>query len=184
MILTILIPIALFGISCSDGEGCIHTLYFTRDTATLHSTIGEIELISEKKFNNCNNYLPLIVASIGALAGALCYKLGKVACKIMTQIVDYSLPLVLSTPVTIGVIIAMYEGFMISAADEVSCGIPFPEWSKDNQAANYFQLFFDETENLFLLGAMVCSFLSLMLVTNHVWMPGKERLQRTDKYKV
>lgn len=181
MILTIIIPTVMYGIGCQNGEQCIDTLYYTRDTATLHSTIGHEELISEKDFNNCSNYLPLMVAAIGVLAGGVCFKLGKIACKIMTQIVDYSLPFALSTPVAMGVVLAMYDGFMTTPPDDVSCAIPFPRWSSRNVAAEYFQWFTDDSDNLLLLGAMLCGFLSFLLVTNHVWMPGKERLQRTDR---
>ena len=181
MMLAIVTPIALFGINCNEGSECIDVLYFTRDRAILHSTIGEVELISEKKFNNCNSHLPLIVAAIGVLAGGMCFKIAKVGCKIMTQVMDYSLPLVLSTPAALGVVIAMYGGFITISADEVSCHLPFPSWSKDNGAADFFTLMIDDTNNLYLMGAALCGFLSLVLVTNHIWMPGKERLQRTDK---
>lgn len=179
--LSILIPLTLFGINCKDNTQCIDVLYYTRDSATLHSTVRHVELDIVKEFNDCNNYLPLIVASFGILAGGMCFKLGKVACKIMTQIMDYSLPFCLSTPVAIGVVIAMYDGFMTTRAEKV-CYLPFPLWAKGISTAGFFKLLINDTNNLFFIGAAVIGFFSLLLITNHVWMPGKERLQRTDKY--
>ncbi|WAR10593.1 CHS2-like protein [Mya arenaria] len=180
--LTLLLPLALYGISCKDGEMCIKTLYYKADSATLHSSIGHIELQSSKNFGECSNYLPLVTAAIGVLAGVVAFKLGKVACKIMAQVVGYSLPLVLSTPATFAVILAMYSGFLTE--DSSGCYIPFPRWEDHHPNASTAALYFDsmaDNEHWFMFGAALCGFFSLLLVTNHVWMPGKERLQRTDK---
>lgn len=181
LILSLLIPLALFGITCNDGTQCIDALYYTRDGAILNSSLGYVELVTAKTFNKCDNHLPLIVACLGILAGGVSFKLGKVACKIMTQIMDYSLPLVLSTPTALGVLFAMYGGFMTTPAKE-SCYLPFPIWKQpENAAADYMQLLWDNKDNLFFVGAALIGYLSLLLITNHIWMPGKERLQRTDK---
>lgn len=181
MIITILIPTAVYGFFCDNlSSDCVRTVYFKQDYAVLHSGIGHIDLISTKDFGSCSHYLPLIIATIGALCGGVCFKVGKIACKIMTQIVDYSLPLVLSTPVTLGLILGMYAGFITTK--DVGCTLPFPEWAENHSSTEYFEHFIHGYQYWFPVFAGLTGFISLLLVTNHVWSPGNERLQRTDKY--
>ncbi|XP_060586790.1 chitin synthase chs-1-like isoform X2 [Ruditapes philippinarum] len=179
MILTLVLPIAIYGVKCGTDSECTNTLYFKHDVAKLNSGIGHIDLTSKKDFGKCNNHLPLVVAAIGILCSGICFKVGKVACKIMTQIVDYSLPLVLTTPTTIGIILWMYGGFLTT--DDIGCEIPFPKWAKNDGAKVYFGHFLDDPEIWIPIIAGLIGFVSLLLITNHVWTPGKERLQRTDK---
>ena len=176
MILTIVTPIAIYGIKC--GSNCIDTLYFKDAFASLQSdSVGHIELNSKEDFGQCDNHLPLIVAAIGVLCSGICFKVGKVACKIMTQIVDYSLPLVLVTPATLCLIILwMFDGL------DLGCEIPFPKWAKDQSSSKYFDNFTKMSDVWISIIAGVVGFVSLLLITNHVWTPGKERLQRTDKW--
>lgn len=181
MMLTILLPTAIYGISCNDGNACLKALYYKAASASLHSTIGHVELISAKSFGQCYEYLPLVTATIGALGGVVTFKVGKIACKIMAQVIGYSLPLVLSTPAAIGLILGMYGGILTSNADPKLCVLPFPQWVNSG-AGDFFQSLIGEQWTLLVMYA--AAFVSLILVTNHVWIPGKERLQTTDKYVI
>lgn len=182
MVITLVLPTAIFGINCDNlSDSCSKTMYFKLDKATVHSGIGHVDLVSEKKFGECSHYLPLIVAAVGVLCSGVCFKVGKIACKIMTQIVDYSIPLVLSTPAALGLILGMYSGFVTTK--DIGCDIPFPFWATDQGSSDYFGKLMDRDQLGIWLPVIagLAGFISLLLVTNHVWTPGKERLQRTDK---
>ncbi|XP_052234766.1 chitin synthase chs-1-like isoform X1 [Dreissena polymorpha] len=179
MILTILVPTAIYGISCNDGNACLKALYYKAASASLHSTIGHVELVSAKSFGNCYAYLPLVTATVGAIGGIVTFKVGKIACKIMAQVIGYSLPLVLSTPAAIGLILGMYGGVLTSNADPKLCVLPFPQWVHNFGAGDFFQSLIGTQWTLLVVYAV--AFVSLVMVTNHVWIPGKERLQTTDK---
>ncbi|KAL4217427.1 Chitin synthase 2 [Mactra antiquata] len=180
LILTLLVPLALYGFACDNvSADCVNTLYFKHDKATLNSGLGHVELTTSKNFGECNNYLPLIIASVGILCSGVCFKVGKVGCKIMTQVADYSLPLVLATPASIAIILGMYsEDFLSTFGD---CTLPFPTWESEKDSKDYFSKFMDDDKSWFPVIAGVVAYISFMMVTNHVWTPGKERLQTTDR---
>lgn len=177
LILTIVIPTILFSV---NGSHCLETLYFKRPNATCDSFIGQISMVSEKKIDKCSNYLPLIVACFGILSGGLCFKLCKVACKILSQVLDFSLSLILSTPITLAIVLSMYGKNMDKIDHLVSCQFPVPELTIKNAAEEVFGLIKDDP-GIYAVIAALLGFLSFLLVTNHVWKPGTERLQRTDK---
>ena len=178
LILLIVVPIAIFGISCDETGGkCVDAL-FMRGNANLSSSLISTIIDTNKFFGKCNNHLPLIVAAVCIISSGVCFKSAKVACKIMTQVVDFSLPLVLSTPVTIGIILGMYSGFITTG--NTGCLLPFPKWRTDMNSARYFGGLSDDWENFVYIIAGLVGFLSLLLVTNYIWLPGKQRLKRTD----
>ena len=179
LILLIVIPIAIFGTTCEESGGeCIQAL-FMKSPAKLDSSLISTILDTDKNFDKCNNHLPLVVAAVCILSSGVCFKSAKVACKIMSQVVGFSLPLVLSTPATVGIILGMYSGFITTA--NTGCSIPFPKWNINTNSASYFSDVANELENLIYIIAGLVGFLSLLLVTNHIWLPGKQRLQRTDQ---
>ena len=178
LILLIVVPIAIFGISCDETGGkCVDAL-FLRGNANLSSSLISTIIDTNKFFGKCNNHLPLIVAAVCIISSGVCFKSAKVACKIMTQVVDFSLPLVLSTPVTIGIILGMYSGFITTG--NTGCSLPFPKWRTNMNSARYFGGLSDDWENFVYIIAGLVGFLSLLLVTNYIWLPGKQRLKRTD----
>lgn len=183
LVLLIIIPIAMAGISCEEsGTVCIRALYRTTTEGTLSSSLITTTFDTDKsfaKFGDCTDYLPLAVAAVSILSSIVCFKAGKVACKIMTQMVDFSLPLILSTPAAIWIIIGMFSGFLTTTD---GCSFPFPHWNDTltDGAASYFSDLANHWENILPIIAGLVGFLSFLLVTNHVWLPGKVRLQRTD----
>lgn len=182
MILTFAIPTALFSVSCPSGMDCLETLYFRKSNATVDTLVGLFRLVSEKNVDGCSrDFLPFIIAFCGVLSGGLGYQLCKISCKILTQVFDFSLSLVLSTPVTIAIILTMYSGYITSSPHEPSCNLPFPKWSNESATDDIFPLLI-KGNVLYVIGAALLGFLSLLIVTNHIWKPGSERLQSTDKY--
>lgn len=185
MVLTIALPTLMFSLRCEDGSACLEALYFRRndEPISLDTFFGTFTLVTEKTFGNCSNYLPVIIACFGVLSGVLCFKLGKIACKILTQVFDFSIPLVLSTPLSIVVVVAMYSGYMTTAEDAASCQLPFPEWVDGNTSEMLAERLrsAEAWKVISAIAAAVLSFISFLLVTNHVWKPGKERLQQTDR---
>ena len=179
MCLTFIIPIGIFGINCEDGRHCIDTLYFQSDFAKISSGFGKTILESKKDFGSCNSHLPFIVAAVGILCSGICFKLCKVACKIMTQIVDMTIPLLLATPMAIGIILGMYSGFITTS--RTGCDLPFPLWNTDEDLHTYFTTLTEGYELWIPILAGFAGYVSLILVTIHTWMPGKERLQTTDR---
>ena len=180
LILVIIIPLAISGIACADdGSHCIKALYGTEREAKLSSNLFTTTYDNGKSFGNCSDYLPLLVATVSISSSIVCFKCSKVACKIMAQVVDFSLPLVLSTPAAIGVVLGMYSGFMTS---NDGCSLPFPHWNTTlgKDAADYFNDMENHWENVLFIIAGLVGFLSYLLVSNHIWVPGKTRLQRTD----
>ena len=183
LVLLIIVPLAISGIACEgDGSHCIKALYGTENEAKLSSNLITTTYDSEKIFGqhgNCSDYLPLLVAAVSIASSIVCFKCAKVACKIMAQVVDFSLPLVLSTPAAIGIVLGMYSGF-ITTND--GCSLPFPQWNSSlgEDAAQYFSDMGDPWENVLFIIAGLVGFLSYLLVSNHIWLPGKTRLQRTD----
>ena len=183
LVLVIIIPLAMSGISCEgDGIHCIKALYGTENEMKLSSNLITTTFENEKIFGqngNCSDYLPLLVAAVSIIASIVCFKTAKVACKIMAQLVDFSLPLVLSTSAAIGVVLGMYSGFVTT---NDGCSLPFPHWNSTltEDSAQYFSDIGNNWENVLPIVAGLVGFLSYLLVSNHIWLPGKTRLQRTD----
>ena len=173
------------GIACDQkGTVCIEALYDrTKNEARLYSSLLSFIFDTEKKFgkdDKCYSFLPLLIATVSIFSSIVCFKTAKVACKIMTQVLDFSLPLVLSTPAAIGIVLGMYSGFLTTNSD--GCALPFPQWNTTMTlgSAQYFGNVSNHWENLLPIIAGLVGFLSFLLVTNHIWLPGKVRLQRTD----
>ncbi|KAK3611787.1 hypothetical protein CHS0354_014139 [Potamilus streckersoni] len=132
--ITFIFPLLLFGIPCQNGVDCINAMFgnlnnFSAAKSVMDSPVGKTILIINPSFKQCNNYLPLIVAVVSIVCSGLCYNAAKIGCNILAQIACMSLPLAISSPVAIGVLI----GYMGRNANETNqtCDLPFPYWSTE-----------------------------------------------------
>ncbi|XP_013390586.1 uncharacterized protein LOC106158988 isoform X2 [Lingula anatina] len=102
----------------------------------------------------------------------VCYYCSKVACQVKMQRISFAPPLLLVTPITLGLLFAGCHFWNINQT--TFTGIPgylfwhcFPPGSS--------------LTSLWSFWFIVAWWLSLMWVTRHVWMPNAERLAKTEK---
>jgi hypothetical protein len=175
----IVMPIAIYGISCKDGSNCIDILFYrTKSEAELRN-IFNTNMTDDRNFgNNCISYFPFMISMANILSNIICFKIGKAACKIVAQKLCFALPLVLSTPAAIGIFLGFYTQTTIFNFG--SCLTPLPVWkNKDEDPTVLFNII-DTYWVVIAAGAL--GYFSLLLVSNHVWSPSKERLIATDRY--
>ncbi|XP_033728979.1 chitin synthase chs-2-like [Pecten maximus] len=168
-------PALLFGANCNSSTSCIDSVFYHfEDNVTPHmnTPIGD-DIIMQDNREDCW-YLPLLMAVTNILSDIICFKVAKAACKILAHKVGYALPIALSTPVTIALLFGSYSSTTVSTL--ASCKIPFPTW--DGDASNVVDEF-DFFKYAVIAG--ILAYMSLLLITNHVWSPGKERLAATEK---
>jgi hypothetical protein len=85
---------------------------------------------------------------------------------VIGQRLAFGLPLVLTTPIALSLVI----GFLSTVTMSVNgCDFKFPMWDRDvttiqDHIADYW----------FVLVGGILSYLSLLLVTNHIWTPRKK----------
>ncbi|XP_021365805.1 uncharacterized protein LOC110458442 isoform X2 [Mizuhopecten yessoensis] len=169
-------PALIFGVNCNSTTECINSVFYNfKDGQAPHmnTPIGEDIRIDGDRKAACW-YLPLLIAVVNIISDIVCFKVAKAACKILAHKVGYALPMALSTPVTIALLFGSYSSTTISTV--ASCTIPFPTWEGD--ASNVV----DEINFYkFAIIAGILAYSSLLLITNHVWSPSKERLAATEK---
>lgn len=123
-----------------------------------------------------NSATPLLILTTQIVSTWLCYVVGKFACKIMIQGFSFALPLSLTVPTTVSILIA-------------SCGIHF---ENSCNLINYLPRYifwscpvdpFINDTNFFNLHALMWLLwlLSQTWITIHVWIPKCERLATTEK---
>ncbi|KAK3593492.1 hypothetical protein CHS0354_037014 [Potamilus streckersoni] len=177
LILAILLPIAIFGPGC--GINCIRTLFLLESKATLDGFFGSTHLTSVKHFGSCSHYLPLVVAAISIFCSGVCYKAVKTACKITAQVFCVSLPLALTTPVSIAILFGIYAEIVTTS--KTGCNLPFPAWDKKEGSPKLYLDNITKTDFWMTILAGLAGYLSFLMICNHIWAPEDERLQRTDK---
>lgn len=177
------LPSLVFGANCEAGTNCIHMFFLqfeeSPDTIKFNTYLypGDAVLSDSRPFNkivNCIKDLPFIFALVNIASSIVCFKVGKAACKVLAQRAAFSLPLVLSTPVTIALVLGFYS--QSAVLNIYGCYTPFPAW--DGDATTIMDII-----NWYwpVLAGGIAAFFSLLLITNHIWSPGKERLVSTDK---
>ena len=172
-------PNLLFGIFCENGDACIKAFYFQDEDAARLRYITNATLKTEKYFGeDCIHYFPYMVSVANILSNIICFKFAKAACKILAQKLCFALPVVLSTPVVIGLILSLYSQTLgISFGN---CFLPMPIWTNQNEDPT---ILFDIIDTYWVvIAAGALGYFSFLLVTNHVWSPSKERLIATDRY--
>ncbi|KAL3855404.1 hypothetical protein ACJMK2_014615 [Sinanodonta woodiana] len=147
ILLTFIFPQLLLGIPCQSGIDCINTLYGNSyNLSTLKGVllwpVGPTNLTAAPSFGQCNNYLPIIIAVVSIVCSGICYKAAEIGCTILAQIVCMSLPLAMTSPVAIGVLI----GYMGRSVQEnsLTCDLPFPfdvlKMTKYVESSNYWMI--------------------------------------------
>ncbi|XP_045180107.2 chitin synthase chs-2-like [Mercenaria mercenaria] len=153
-------------------NGTITTVYnqtFATDNSSylLSAILGHTKLVTEIYIGTCSKYLPLYIAVVNIAASLFCYRCCVTANKILAQIPGFSLPLVLSTPITAACMIAGYAHTELRMTD--GCFLPFPQWTGG--------LDFDWT----MIIASILGYISVLTVTNYIWRQTKERMQPGKK---
>ena len=168
--LNLLIPLVVFA---SRGEAsCASALFFTADRAGKCS-LWTLDLASSGT-GWCLIYLPFVVAAVGIFASGAAYKAAKVACKIHAQRLCFSVPLLLSAPVTLAAAVSTYR-HPLSLADCSNLRWPLLPGDRD-----LLWLLKEYAEEYWLPIILVGS-LIIGLTTRHVWSPSAERVASTDK---
>ena len=172
-------PNLLLGIFCENGDACIKAFYFQDEDAARLRYITNATMKTEKHFGkDCIDYFPYMVSVANILSNIICFKFAKAACKILAQKLCFALPVVLSTPVVIGLILSLYSQTLGISFGK--CYLPMPIWKNENEDPT---ILFDIIDTYWVvIAAGALGYFSFLLVTNHVWSPSKERLIATDRY--
>lgn len=193
---TCILPVIYGSLIC--GKNCVDMIYFKYPKLKLqvinHSSIMNTTLVDGVVLNSCEplkKWLPYIIALIYIVLNGACFKIGKAACKVVAQRLAFGLPLAISPPISLVLLLAF-----MSTPDKSSpspslenagefkfgkkCFLIFPHWTDDNhnpilkmseQFNDYWPL---------IVGGLL-SYFSLLLMANYIWTPKKERLSSTDK---
>lgn len=176
MVLTLCVmPVVLVSPSC--GENCTDFIFIrtaSKQGPEIHNDILNTELTDFRNFCINFNWVPFLIAIVHVVMNGLCYKFAKAACKIIGQRLAFGLPLVLTPPIALSFVLGLQSTATMSV---YGCELKFPMWDGD---VTIIQDHIDDY--WFVLVGGILSYLSLLLVTSHVWTPRKERLQPTDKY--
>ncbi|KAL8563825.1 hypothetical protein ACOMHN_061949 [Nucella lapillus] len=103
------------------------------------------------------------------LSAIVCYYFSYIACKLWMQRISFVIPLTLSTPCAIVVFVLDHKyHFLTTVTGSLATGDVVVTWPKDA---------LDDWPKLVLGGAW---FLSLLLLTRHVWWPRQNRLAKFE----
>lgn len=175
IVLTLCImPVVLVEPSC--GRSCINFLFIrttSKDGPEIHNDILNTKLTDFRDFCTDLDWLPFLIAIVHVFMNGICYKFCKAACKVIGQRLAFGLPLLLVTPITLSLVLAFLSTTSITIN---SCKLSFPMWKGD---VTIIQEHIDDYW-LMIVGGLL-SYVSFLLITNHIWTPRKERLQPTDK---
>ncbi|KAK6165558.1 hypothetical protein SNE40_022465 [Patella caerulea] len=168
LILNVAIPLAIFA-----PGGCAPVLYFTSTKATECSLLGNLTLVyNPHEFSI--SYLPLIMAAVNFALSGIGFKMAKAACKIRSQIACFSLPLVMTTPITFVLVLVSYKKDFVG-------DIFGPDVAWFHLKSDQGLLEFLETYMLTLwLPILPIMFLFFLITVNHIWIPGADRVARTS----
>lgn len=171
----IILTLGLMTIMMSAGSSsCAKVLYFGADFALdcphLVNPAGD-NIDSEALHRD-----PFWVAAVQVISCLLCYQFSKTACKIMLQVVAFSLPLMLAAPLTAGLFIVNCETWQM---DGNSLMPQYLYWTCDIHGIS--QGFLDSLISDYLIPVALAWWLSFMWVTFHIWLPRVERLVQTER---
>nr|XP_022324471.1 uncharacterized protein LOC111125208 isoform X3 [Crassostrea virginica] len=117
------------------------------------------------------------VAAIQIICCLICYTLAKSACKIMLQVVSFSLPLMLAAPIMAGLFIENCESWKTVHGGNIMPDYLY--WTCDihGVSADFLRRLVSE----YYLPITLIWWLSFMWVTFHIWIPRVERLVQTER---
>ncbi|XP_076087751.1 chitin synthase chs-2-like [Mytilus galloprovincialis] len=189
---TCILPVIHGSLIC--GKDCIDMLYFKYSEDDLradsHKSIMNTILTDGTILNECPTFkklFPFMIALVYIIMNGVCYKIAKAACKVVAQRMAFGLPLAMATPIALVVLfVLMSSNGTGDYNDNIGkfwfgkCEIQFPHWT-DNEHNPILNLVDRFTDIWPLVTGGIISYLSLLLITNYIWNPKKERLQSTDK---
>ncbi|KAL3855409.1 hypothetical protein ACJMK2_014620, partial [Sinanodonta woodiana] len=179
--ITFIFPLLLFGIPCHNGVDCINAMFGNLHNLSIAQgvqdfLVGKTNVIAAPSFGHCDNYLPIIVAIISIVCSGLCYNAAKIGCNILAQIACMSLPLAISSPVAIGILLG-YMGRNIHGNNQ-TCDLPFPYWSDESIKMTEYVVISDYW---MIITAGICGYVSFLMISYHAWLPGTKRLQKSEE---
>lgn len=175
------------------GTECIDFIYFKHSgdlEVSKHPSIMSTILTDGSLLDSCatfHKWFPFMIAFVYIFMNGLCYKIGKAACKIVAQQLAFGLPIAIATPVALAILLEMMSSSKTgnSAVGTFffgTCEIKFPYWVSDEKNPI---LHLTEGEHFINIWPIVVggflSYFSLLIITNYIWSPKKERLQPTEK---
>lgn len=175
IIMIILMPCFVYVVFCKSHDNCIKVFFFQHVPAELRY-VSNANVTNTRNFGkNCISYLPFIVSIVNILSNLICFKLAKAACKILAQRLCFALPVILSTPAVVGIILGIYSRSINITFGK--CTLLFPVWT--DQDGNIFRDIRDTYWVVIVAG--VLGYVSSIIVTNHVWFPLRIKLLTTDR---
>lgn len=177
IIMIVLMPCLVYGIFCKTRDTCIKVFFFHHGPAELRY-ISNASMTDNRNFGkDCISYVPFIVSIVNIFSNLICFKFAKAACKILAQKFCFALPVLLSTPVVIGIILGIYSSSIDLTFGK--CTLPFPVWIDREHDRDVFTDIKDTYWVVIIAG--VLGFVSTIIVTNHIWYPEKKILLTTDR---
>lgn len=177
------------------GTECIDFIYFKHSgdlNVTKHPSIMNTILTDGSILDSCptfHKWFPFMIALVYIFMNGVSYKIGKAACKIVAQQLAFGLPVAIATPVALAILLEMMSSSKTgNSADIVGafffgkCEIKFPYWISDEKNPILHLTEGDHFINIWpIVVGGILSYFSLLIITNAIWSPKKERLQPTDK---
>ena len=173
----IILTLGLMTIMMSAGSSsCVKVLYFdteyAKDCPHLLNPSGNNVDQTEHKGD------PYWVAVIQVISCLLCYQLSKTACKIMLQVVSFSLPLMIAAPILAGLLMTSCEAW--SGDGNANSLMPsYLYWTCDINGIS--KDFMGNLFSVYYLPVALIWWMSFMWVTFHIWLPRVERLVQTER---
>lgn len=149
---------------------------------------------SDNKAGNCGHFVdplhaaniegssllndPFWICIIQVFSCLFCYTFAKSACKILLQVVSFALPLMLVSPIMLGLFIGNCESWKMTE----STGNLLPSylyWTCDIHGVTYDLM--EKLISYYYLPLAIGWWLSFMWVTFHIWVPRVERLVQTER---
>ena len=154
------------------GPGDCSRVLFVRGTSTNATQCGLQKVTLSFSYMSPE---PFIYASVNMISGFFCFLFSKTACQLLTQRGSFSLPLVLTGPLsTILVLFFTSQGLPFLKMTPRDAP-PLIKRDMEGFLSCYFQEF--TFERIFVFGY----YLTFLFVTRHIWIPKVERLAKVDK---
>ncbi|XP_025102509.1 chitin synthase chs-2-like isoform X2 [Pomacea canaliculata] len=173
ILLNLLIPLIL--LSASGGNSCVSTFFLVTDKTDSGCVLwtGGLGLANGRPHDWCKAFLPFAVAGVCILTSFAAYKAAQVSCKINAQQPCFSLPLLLTVPVTFVISLAMYRKHF----SLLGCSVLWPTLGPNNTLLDLLK----EYSREYWLPIIFGGILQMALTCSHVWTPSAERVASTDK---
>lgn len=168
MLITFLAVITIYSSIASDSTEGFKSL-FNGGVSNITSIFGDNVLGSN---GLCNRQSAFVVALVNIVCSYLCYKTSKSVCVIFCQRLGFGLPMLVLPIATTGTLIGLMHKPSILYTD--SCDLFFSDWYI-NAGDTLVE------KNLYLFIAFILLYLSVALITRHVWKSNGYRHGETSR---